>query len=144
MTDGEDYVGSVAFVDDISERRQLEQLRRDFIANVSHELRTPIGALGLLGEALVGETDIEVVARLADRIATEADRAGRMIEDLLDLSRIEANGIRDVQRVVVDGVVRSAIERVKPMAELKGVDVSLSRVTDAPEIPGTRRNLSRR
>ncbi len=119
--------GTVAFVDDLSERRQLEQLRRDFIANVSHELRTPIGALGLLGEALSGEMDTEVVTRLANRITTEAERAGRMIEDLLDLSRIEAHGLHELQLVSVDTVVRSAIERVKPMADLKGVDVSSPR-----------------
>ena len=139
--DGERF-GTVVFVDDLSERRQLEQLRRDFIANVSHELRTPIGALGLLGDALAGETDPEVVARLADRITAEAERAGRMIEDLLDLSRIEAHGLRDRHTVAVDAVVRSAIDRVKPIAELKGVEVSSSpRVTGSTEVSGDEAQL---
>jgi two-component system sensor histidine kinase SenX3 len=74
----EECLGAVAIVDDVSERRQLEAVRRDFVANVSHELRTPVGALALLGEALSGESDPEVVSRLARRITAEADRAARI------------------------------------------------------------------
>ena len=135
-------LGTVAFVEDLSERRQLEQLRRDFIANVSHELRTPIGALGLLGEALAGETDLEVVARLSNRISAEAERAGRMIEDLLDLSRIEAHGLRAREPVGVESVIRSAIERVRPIAELRGVEVSAAlRGIGAIRVPGDEAQL---
>ncbi|MDQ6947080.1 MAG: ATP-binding protein [Actinomycetota bacterium] len=116
--------GTVVLVDDISERRQLEAVRRDFVANVSHELRTPIGALALLGEALSGELEPEVIARLAGRVLAEADRAGRMIEDLLDLSRIEAEGLQGPQLVNIDAVVSSAVERVGPLADLREVKVA--------------------
>ena len=85
-------LGTIAFVEDISERRRLEAVRRDFAANVSHELRTPIGALAVLAEALAGEEDPAVTRRLVNHITIEAERAGRLIEDLLDLSRIEARG----------------------------------------------------
>jgi len=116
--------GTVAVVDDVSERRQLEAVRRDFVANVSHELRTPIGALALLGEALAGELDTEVIARLAGRVMAEADRAGRMIEDLLDLSRIEADGLHERRPLSVDAVVSSAVERERPLAEMREVVVA--------------------
>ena len=142
LSDEGERLGTVAFVDDVSERRQLAQVRRDFVANVSHELRTPIGALSLLGEALGGETDLNVVARLADRITAEAHRAGRMIEDLLDLSRIEAHGLPAREPVGVDAVVRGAIERVKPMAEMKGVEIVTSlRGAPVPEVPGDEAQL---
>jgi two-component system, OmpR family, sensor histidine kinase SenX3 len=118
---GEQHLGTVAVVDDVSERRQLEAVRRDFVANVSHELRTPVGALALLGEALTGESDPVVVSRLARRITAEADRAARMIEDLLDLSRIEGGGPTHQQRVSVDALVSAALERSRPGALLRDV-----------------------
>jgi two-component system, OmpR family, sensor histidine kinase SenX3 len=87
--DGE-IVGAVAFTRDISESRRVESVRRDFVANVSHELKTPIGALGLLAETMAATDDVLVVQRLADRVVREADRLARIVDDLLDLSTIEA------------------------------------------------------
>jgi len=104
----------------------LEAVRRDFVANVSHELRTPVGALALLGEALSGETDPIVVSRLAKRITAEADRAARMIEDLLDLSSIEAGGPMNRRRVSVGAVVSAAVERAQPSATLRSVRLVVS------------------
>lgn len=127
-------LGTFAVVVDDSERRQLNHVRRDFVANVSHELRTPIGALSLLGEALTGETDLDVVARLADRITAEADRAGRMIEDLLDLSRIEAHGVPAWKPSSLDAVVQQAVDRVQPTAEMRGVDIVASLRIDNPRM----------
>jgi len=90
IDDGRRTLGVIAVIEDISERRRLEEIRRDFVANVSHELKTPMGALGLLAETLVAETDPTVAQRLASRIHTEAFRVSRIIDDLLDLSRIES------------------------------------------------------
>jgi two-component system sensor histidine kinase SenX3 len=87
--DGE-IVGAVAFTRDISESRRIESVRRDFVANVSHELKTPIGALGLLAETMAATDDIAVVQQLADRVVRESDRLARIVDDLLDLSTIEA------------------------------------------------------
>ena len=130
---GEQRLGAVAIVDDVSERRQLEAVRRDFVANVSHELRTPVGALALLGEALCGESDPDVVSRLAGRITAEAERAARMIEDLLDLSRIEGGGPLPRRKVSVDRVLSTALERSRPVADLRGVRLegSSRQATDA-------------
>ncbi len=133
--------GTVALVDDISERRQLEAVRRDFVANVSHELRTPIGALALLGETLSGELEPDVIARLARRVVAEADRAGHMIEDLLDLSRIEAEGLQGPQLVGVDAVVSSAVERVGPLADLRKVEVATDSVPHGLHIGGVESQL---
>lgn len=105
LRQGDDALGTVAVVDDALERRRLDAIRRDFVANVSHELRTPVGALALLAEALIEETDPVVVGKLADRINIEIDRAARMIEDLLDLSRIEADGGVDYRPLDVEKIV---------------------------------------
>ena len=90
IDDGRRPLGVIALIEDISERRRLEEIRRDFVANVSHELKTPMGALGLLAETLVSEPDAQVAQRLAGRIHNEAFRVSRIIDDLLDLSRIES------------------------------------------------------
>ena len=125
-------LGTIAFVEDISERRRLESVRKDFAANVSHELRTPIGALGVLAETLVDEDDPEVIRRLAKHIMSEAERAGRLIEDLLDLSRIEAGGILVESLVELAAVMATADERVVALAAQRSVEVLV-----APPAPGT-------
>src|SRR3954451_2677061 len=74
--------GAAALVEDVSERRRVDAMRRDFVANISHELKTPVGALGLLAETLAGEDDPGVTRRLAERMQGEAFRVGRVIDDL--------------------------------------------------------------
>ena len=90
LEDSRRSMGAVVVIEDVSERRRLDAMRRDFVANISHELKTPVGALGLLAETLACEDDPDVARRLAERMENEAVRVGRIIDDLLDLSRIEA------------------------------------------------------
>ena len=78
----------VVFADDVTTRERLESMRRDFVANLSHELKTPLGGMAALSDSMIGETDHEVIARLAERVASEAQRMSAVIDDLLDLSRI--------------------------------------------------------
>ncbi|MDQ6725048.1 MAG: ATP-binding protein [Actinomycetota bacterium] len=116
-------LGTVVLVDDVSELRRLEAVRRDFVANVSHELRTPVGAMGVLAETLVDETDPAVMQRLAGRITGEAERAARLIDGLLDLSRIEAEGVHDRRRLDVGALVAAAADRVGPLAGRRRVEL---------------------
>ena len=83
--------GPVALVlQDVTEARRVEAVRRDFVANVGHELKTPVGALALLAEAIEGAADDpEAVQRFAGRIAHEADRLARLVRELIDLSRLQ-------------------------------------------------------
>lgn len=126
--------GVVGILVDTSERRRLDAVRRDFVANVNHELRTPIGALGLLAEALEQETDPAVVRRLAERISSEAERAGGLIEDLLDFSRVDAADSGARARVAMDEVVAAAAERVLAKADRNGVRLQ---VGDRAGVDGT-------
>jgi two-component system sensor histidine kinase SenX3 len=141
IDDGRRPLGVIALIEDISERRRLEEIRRDFVANVSHELKTPMGALGLLAETLVEESDPDVAQRLAGRIHTEAFRVSRIIDDLLDLSRIESEEAPPREPVLVNLVMADAIERVRATAEQRGIEIVLHEPSPPVAVHGDRRQL---
>ena len=141
IDDGRRPLGVIALIEDISERRRLEEIRRDFVANVSHELKTPIGALGLLAETLVAEPDVEVAQRLAGRIHNEAFRVSRIIDDLLDLSRIESEEAPSREPVLVNLVMADAIERVRSTADQRGIEIVLHEPSPPIAVVGERRQL---
>lgn len=113
--------GVVATVEDITERRHLEEVRTDLVANISHELKTPVGAIGLLAETIEDEVDPAVISRLAGRIGAEAIRLAAIVDDLLDLSRVEAATGLDDTTVALDEVVVDATERLRSAADRAGV-----------------------
>jgi len=141
IDDGHRSLGVIATIDDISERRRLEEVRRDFVANVSHELKTPMGALGLLAETLLSEPDQDVAKRLASRIHSEAFRVSRIIDDLLDLSRIEAESAPPREPVLVNLVMAEAVERVRAAAEQRGIAIVLYEPSPPVTVMGDRRQL---
>jgi two-component system sensor histidine kinase SenX3 len=125
IDNGQRALGVIALIEDVSERRRLEEIRRDFVANVSHELKTPMGALGLLAETLLSEPDPEVAQRLAGRIHNEAFRVSRIIDDLLDLSRIESEEAPPREPVLVNLVMAEAAERVRSKRRAAQIEVNL-------------------
>jgi two-component system sensor histidine kinase SenX3 len=141
IDDGRRPLGVIAIIEDVTERRRLEDIRRDFIANVSHELKTPMGALGLLAETLQFERDPEVANRLANRINSEAFRVNRIIEDLLDLSRIEGEGSPSREPVPASLVVADAIERIRTAAEQHEVTLNFIEPEFNFVVTGDRRQL---
>ncbi len=142
LDNGQRALGVIAVIEDVSERRRLEEVRRDFVANVSHELKTPMGALGLLAETLLAETEPEVSQRLAQRIHTEAFRISRIIDDLLDLSRIESEESPPREPVLVNLVMAEAAERVRAAAEQRSVEVVLDEPSPPVAVLGDRRQLT--
>lgn len=133
--------GVLVVVEDVTERRQLENVRRDFVANVSHELKTPVGALALLAETLVAEDEPAVVRRLAERLVGEAFRVAHTIEDLLELSRLEADAGQLDQRLPVTVFLDEAVERVRPAAERRGIPLRVVVPPRELAVDGERRQL---
>jgi two-component system sensor histidine kinase SenX3 len=127
-----EIVGAVAFVRNISESRRVEDVRRDFVANVSHELKTPIGALAVLAETISSGGDPTVMQQLAERVVREADRLAHIVDDLLDLSLIEAqeNPVREPLPVPL--LVGEAVDQVRPAADVAGVPLSI--LTPIPDV----------
>ncbi len=118
--------GHVALVvEDVTEARRVEAVRRDFVANVSHELKTPVGAMQLLAEALLGASEEpQAVRRFADRVHHEAGRLGRLVQELLDLSRLQgADPLPDPEPVALDEVLAEAVDRSRTTAAARGIDV---------------------
>ncbi len=120
--------GPVALVlQDVTEARRVEAVRRDFVANVGHELKTPVGALGLLAEAMQGAADDpETVQRFAARMAHEADRLARLVRELIDLSRLQgAEPLPELVPVDVDTVLAEAVDRTGLAAAAKGITIAV-------------------
>jgi two-component system, OmpR family, phosphate regulon sensor histidine kinase PhoR len=108
----------VVTMTDITQRRRLEVLRRDFVANASHELKTPVAALRVLAETVLTALpdDPEAGRRFAERIAREAERLDVLVRDLLDLSRVE-RGTLDVEPVDLVGLAKEVVGGYGDLAE---------------------------
>ena len=118
--------GHVALlVEDVTEARRVEAVRRDFVANVSHELKTPVGAMALLAEALQDAShDPEAVRRFAGRVQKEAGRLARLVQELIDLSRLQgADPLPSPTLVPVDQVVAEAVDRTRTAASARGIEI---------------------
>ncbi|WP_181789644.1 sensor histidine kinase [Streptomyces phytophilus] len=113
-------------VEDMTEARRIEAVRRDFVANVSHELKTPVGALSLLSEAVMDAADDpEAVERFAGRMQGEATRLTSLVQELIDLSRVQNDdALEDAEPVRVDELVGEAIERCRQQAGAKQITIA--------------------
>lgn len=141
LSNGNRLMGAMALVQDVSERRRLEEVRRDFVANISHELKTPVGALSLLAETLLDEHDIEVGRRMAGRMVVEASRVADTIDDLLVLSRIESGELPSHEPVSVSEVVTETLDRLQPAVERSNIGVDAVAVDDHLTVVADRRQL---
>ena len=133
--------GALVVTEDVTEARRVEAMRRDFVANLSHELKTPVGAIGLLAETLLAEPDPEVAERLAERVVNESFRVSRTIDDLLELSRIEAGADAVQEAVPVHLVLEEAADRLRPAAEQRGIALRVEEVSPRVRALGDRRQL---
>ena len=102
----------LALVEDRTRERRVESVRRDFVANVSHELKTPIGAIRLLAEAVLDASDdAEAVKRFGGRMLTESDRLTRLVQQIIELSRLQGDDPLEAPvPVSVDEVICAAVD----------------------------------
>ncbi len=118
----------LVMVEDRTKARRVEETRRDFVVNVSHELKTPVGALALLAEAVLeANDDPEAVARFARRMQLESTRLTRLVQDIVDLSRLQiADTLNEPAHVDVSAVVTDAVERSRLVAESRSIEIVTS------------------
>lgn len=120
--------GAVAVLRDMTEERQLEKMRKDFIANVSHELRTPISMLQGYSEAIVDDIaeSQEEKREMAKVIYDESLRMGRLVNELLDLARMEAGHIQlTIENVNLHSFMNRIIHKFQGLAKDNGINLTL-------------------
>ncbi|GEM00649.1 two-component system, OmpR family, phosphate regulon sensor histidine kinase PhoR [Halolactibacillus halophilus] len=123
-----DLRGAVLVFHDVTEFKRLEQIRKDFVANVSHELRTPITSIkGFAETMLEDELDKELEQRFLSIIYKESHRLQLLIQDLLDLSKLEKVDFHlNYQVIQLDGLIRESVEMAKVQAKAKGMDLTIA------------------
>jgi two-component system phosphate regulon sensor histidine kinase PhoR len=134
----EELPGSILFLmQDLTRIRQLEIIRRDFVSNVSHELRTPLTSLKLITETLQDGMfdDPQQAAKFLDRMSGEIDNLSQMVEELLELSRIESGRVPLEKRwVKPQELLAAACERMTLQAERAGLTCGLTCPPGLPSI----------
>ena len=119
--------GAVLALFDLTSMRRLETVRRDFVANVSHELKTPLTAIRGFAETLGAEVLEPHQAQFADTIRSNAERMQRLVDDLLDLSRIESGGWAPAPTTVdLRSAAAEASAPYKTDAERRGVSIEIA------------------
>lgn len=128
--------GAVVTLLDLTVLRRLETIRRDFVANVSHELKTPLTAVNGFAETLLDDSiPPEQRRRFAETIRDNAMRMQRIVDDLLDLSRIESGGWRlRLAAIDVSAVVGEIFATVQSTASAKGLELSAEIPADAARV----------
>ena len=123
----------LVLISDQSEAKRIDAVRRDFVANVSHELKTPIGALGLLSEAILGAKDQpDAVVKFASRMQTEAKRLTDLVQEIIDLSRLQSSDpLQKAFDVEASDVVREAVAQATFSAESRQITVEIGEIEDA-------------
>lgn len=124
-TDGR-VMGAVALFRDLTALRQVERVRRDFVANVSHELRTPAAGIRALAEALQAGAlrEPDKAARFLEQIVEAAHRLTRILEDMLTLTRVEhGQESMNPRWLPVSGEFEAATAGLQPAAETKAIQL---------------------
>jgi two-component system phosphate regulon sensor histidine kinase PhoR len=135
---------TLVVVRDLTDVKRVEQVRRDFVANVSHELRTPLASIKSVIETLQsGALDDQVAAQdFLSRADAEVDRLVQIVEELLELSRIESGRVPLARQPVRMGeVLAVAVERLRPQAEKEGLTLTLEVPPDLPPVIGDAERL---
>jgi two-component system phosphate regulon sensor histidine kinase PhoR len=131
---------------DLTDVKRVEQVRRDFVANVSHELRTPLASIKSVIETLQSGAleDREAAQDFLSRADSEIDRLVQMVEELMELSRIESGEVPLArQPVEMAAVLTEAVERLRRQAERQGLSLSLEVAPNLPPIIGDAERLER-
>ncbi len=128
---------AVCVFHDITELRRLETIRREFVANVSHELKTPLSSIKGYAETLLDGAleDQEHARGFVETIHRQADHLAKLINDLLDLARIEAGKMElALVPLRIEEIIRQIIESFRPISESKRLDVDFESVPSLPPV----------
>lgn len=135
--ENQEVVGMVAVLQNVTEQAMLDRQRKEFVANVSHELRTPLTTIKSYLEALGDGAihDPEIATRFLKVTNQEADRMTRLINDLLQLSRLDAKKVQfEKQRMSIKKLLTAAIDRFSVQAKQKNIHLTLDIPHQLPDV----------
>jgi len=123
----------LVLAEDRTEARRVEAIRRDFVVNVSHELKTPVGALALLAETVADAADDPVaVRRFTERMQREAVRLSALVQEIIELSRLQGAGaVPKPTPVLIRDVVEEAVDRARTTAQAKNIAITTGGALDS-------------
>jgi two-component system, OmpR family, sensor histidine kinase SenX3 len=132
----------LVLVEDRTRERRIDAIRKDFVVNVSHELKTPIGALTLLADAVADAADDpEAVQRFSGRMRVEASRLGRLVKEIIELSRLQGDDpLENPGPVDVAEVIEQAVDRCRVDAQTRGISIVV-KADPAMEVLGSEDQL---
>ncbi|WP_375432953.1 sensor histidine kinase [uncultured Friedmanniella sp.] len=150
LSDDGTRLGAVVVFRDVTQRREVDRLKNEFVSMVSHELRTPLtairGSLGLLAGGALGPLTA-TAARMVDIALVSSDRLTRLINEILDLERMEAGGLPlDLGSYSAEALIDTAMGQATVLAHEAGVAVRVAHVegevrADADRVVQTLLNL---
>ena len=130
-------VGAVAIVQDLTQLRRLERVRRDFVANASHELRTPIANIRATAETLLhAPGDAQLIQRFLPPLISEAERLSRLVSDLLDLARAEASEKATRAPVELNQLVNNVVDSLRDKAGRNQIRIEWQSDPNNPTVSG--------
>ena len=138
-------IGAVLVLHDITELKNLERVRTDFVANASHELKTPITAIRGLTETILGdeEVDDETVKRFIGRVHLQSLRLSQLVGDLMAISRLESgHNNENFRKINFTDLIRKAVQEVQSIADENGHKLVTELTEEELEVYGDQQNLS--
>ena len=133
--------GCLLLLQNLTELKRLDAVKRDLSANISHELRLPIASIKALAETLMQGAidDTSVAKEFLGQINAETDRLAQMVQELGDLSRIESGQAPLIkQKIGIGEVIKRAAERIKPQADRAGLSINIDIASDLPPVAADR------
>lgn len=140
----EEVTGVVLALHNITRLKQLEEMRKDFVANVSHEIKTPITAIKGFAETLLEGAidDKENATKFLETIKNHSERLNSLVDDLLTLSKIELGGITiEKQPTDISNVIDTVFTTLRENARNKGLYLKKSIPEGTPKVPADRDKL---
>ena len=138
-------IGAVLVLHDITDLKNLERVRTDFVANASHELKTPITAIRGLTETILGDDEVEkdTLIHFIERVHSQSLRLSQLVGDLMAISRLESTqASEEFTRINFSDLVRQAVKAAQTPAEVAGHKLEAEIHEGDIEIMGERQNLS--
>ncbi|WP_456434520.1 sensor histidine kinase [Thermosulfuriphilus sp.] len=109
-------------LEDITQLKKLETIHKDFVANVSHELKTPLTAIAGYAETIIeADSEDKLIAHSAKIILKHTQHLSKLVKDLLTLSSLESQGVRNKRPLILREIVEQALETVSAKAEVKDI-----------------------